>query len=88
MILETLASYYQVNHSRLNRQTINLMKKFVEMNEFGVTDLKDLNILQNTNALVTSMIKNRQEWSLELMLDILHGLLTYFNDLVKAQQEE
>lgn len=34
------------------------------------------------------MIKNRQEWSLELMLDILHGLLTYFNDLVKGQQEE
>jgi hypothetical protein len=59
------------------------MKKFVEMNEFDIIDLKDLNILQNTNALVTSMIKNRQEWSLELMLDILHGLLSYFNDLVK-----
>jgi hypothetical protein len=59
------------------------MKKFIELNEFGVKDLKVLNILQNTDALVTSMIKNRQEWSLELMLDILHDLLSYFNDLVK-----
>jgi hypothetical protein len=49
LILETLGQFYQVNHPKLNRQTINLMKKFIECNEFGVKDLKDLNILQNTN---------------------------------------
>ena len=45
LILETLGQFYQVNHPKLNRQTINLIKKFVECNEFGVKDLKDLNIL-------------------------------------------
>jgi hypothetical protein len=33
------------------------------------------------------MLKNRQEESLELMLDILHDLLSHFNELVKAQEE-
>lgn len=49
MILEILGQFYQVNHPKLNRQTINLIKKFVECNEFEVKDLKDLNILQNTH---------------------------------------
>ena len=47
----------------------------------------ELNLLQNTNKLMTSMLKNRQEESLELMLEILHDLLSHFNELVKTQEE-
>ena len=38
--------------------------------------------------MLTSMLKNRQEWSLEIMLDILLELLTHFNEVVKKAQEE
>jgi hypothetical protein len=75
-ILVTIASFYQVNHPRLNKYTLSLMKIFMETKEFGIKDLQNLNILQNTHALIASMTKNRQEWSLEIMLDILHDLLT------------
>ena len=34
------------------------------------------------------MVKNRQEQSIELMLDILHDFLSHFNELVKSQEQQ
>ena len=34
------------------------------------------------------MLKNRQEWCLEIMLDILHDLLTQFNEIVKSNEDQ
>ena len=64
------------------------MKTLIDSKEFGIQELQNLNILQNTHALVSSMTSNFQEWSLEIMMDILHELLTHFNDLVKSQHED
>ena len=43
--------------------------------------------MTNTTALMTSMLKNRQEQSLEVMLDIMHDLLSHLNELVKTNEQ-
>ena len=75
-LLVAVASFYQVSHPRLNRHTLKVIQKWVESRQVGLKELETLSILKNTNLLVTSMLKNRQEWCLEIMLDILHDLLT------------
>jgi len=32
------------------------------------------------------MLQNKQEWCLELTMDILHDLLTWFNEIVKSNE--
>ena len=49
-------------------------------------DLLQLKVLANTHALLSSMLKNRQEQSLELMLDILHELLSILNEQLKTSE--
>jgi len=34
------------------------------------------------------MLANKQEWCIELLLDINHELLTLFNDVVKTKEKE
>jgi hypothetical protein len=34
------------------------------------------------------MLANKQEWCIELLLDINHELLTRFNDVVKSKEKE
>lgn len=34
------------------------------------------------------MLANKQEWCIELLLDINHELLTRFNDVVKTKEKE
>lgn len=86
-LLVAIASFYQVNHPRLNRHTLKVIQKWVGSRQVSLSELENLSILKNTNLLVTSMLKNRQEWCLEIMLDILHDLLTQFNEVVKSNEE-
>ena len=83
-----LASFYRVGHSRLNRHTLKIMQAHLSSHQISLQELISLGILQNTNELLSSMLKNRQEWCLELMMDILHDLLNHFNDLVKTQEDQ
>lgn len=50
-------------------------------------ELRDYKILPNTTAMIYSMLENQQEQSLEIMLDILHELLSQLNDLVIPSEE-
>lgn len=34
------------------------------------------------------MLKNKQDWCTEILLDIIHEILTQFNDVVKAKEGE
>ena len=86
-LIPTLSSYYELNHPRLNRHTIKLIKSLVENKEISFKDMLSLKILENTQTMISSMLKNRQEWSLELMLYILHDILSQLNDTVKNKQE-
>ena len=38
-MLVTIASFYQVNHPRLNKYTLSLMKILIESKEFGILEL-------------------------------------------------
>ena len=87
-ILESLARFFQVGHPRLNRHTLKIIHAYLSSHQISLSEMMSHKILRNTNLLLTSMLKNRQEWSLEIMLDILLELLTYLNDVVKKAQED
>lgn len=85
-----MAEFYQVNHNLLNRQTLKLLKCIIDNHAKGngitLQDLQTYNILEKTHELVLSMVKNRQEQTLEIMLDVLHSLLGWLNDTVKKDE--
>ena len=84
--MQLLASFYQLNHPRLNRHTIQVMKSLISHREIFIIDLQQLSILPKTQELLASMLQNKQEWCLELTMDILHDLLTWFNEIVKSNE--
>jgi len=85
---QILASFYDLNRpNRLNRHTLNLVRILIAKRAFTLNELKDLKILKNTNAIIYSMLENQQEQSLEIMMDILHDLLSQLNDLVIPSEE-
>ena len=63
------------------------MRVLISKRAFTLNELKDLKILKNTNAIIYSMLENQQEQSLEIMMDILHDLLSQLNDLVIPSEE-
>lgn len=87
-MLLLLSNFYQVQNNRLNKHTLSIVHAHISTRQISQQDLMDLRFLQNTNHLLVSMVKNRQEESLEVMLEILHDLLTFYNDLVKTQEEQ
>jgi flagellin-specific chaperone FliS len=85
---QILASFYDLTRpNRLNRHTLNLVRILISRRAFAVTELRDFKILPNTNAMIYSMLENQQEQSLEIMLDILHELLSQLNDLVIPSED-
>ena len=34
------------------------------------------------------MLQNKQDWCIEILLDIVHEILTQFNDVVKTRENE
>lgn len=83
-----LSNFYQVQHNRLNKHTLSIVHAHVSTRHITTHELMELRFLPNTSTLLVSMVKNRQEESLEVMLEILHDLLTHFNDLVKTKESE
>jgi mevalonate kinase len=80
--------FYRVNHSNLNKHTIRIVKSLVEARELSFTELKEYRVVDKTCQLIKAMLSNKQEWCLELLLDINHGLLTRFNEVVKTRESE
>jgi len=83
-VLKILCEYYQVGHARLNRYTLKIMQACINAKQVSLNEMVSMNILSNTHLLMASMVKNRQEQSIEVMLDILHDLLSHLNELVKV----
>ena len=67
---------YQVNHSRLNRHTINILKTLIENKELSFAELAKCRIIEKTHAIVKNMLGNKQDWCTEALLDIIHEILT------------
>ena len=82
-LIQIISEFYSLGSPKLNRNTINIIKILIEQRKFSFADLRNMQILEKTSALINSMLKNRQEVSLELMMDILHELLNQLNEVVK-----
>jgi hypothetical protein len=77
-----------VNHSRLNRHTINILKSILESKELTFKELEQYRIIEKTHDIIKNMLKNKQDWCTEILLDIIHEILTQFNEVVKTRELE
>lgn len=86
-LIELICSFFQLQHSRLNTNTLKIMQVLLNSRLIGFKEMIELGVLQNTEKLTSSMIKNRQESSLELMLEILHEILSHLNSVVRTDED-
>ena len=75
-LLSILSEYYMINHARLNRHTIKIMKSVIESKELDFEELGHYEVIEKTHMIIKSMVANKQEWCIEFLLDIIHELLT------------
>lgn len=78
-----MAEYFTVGHKRLNRYTIKIVKHIVESKEMPLDALSRLGFIDKTNAIIENMLKNRQDWCFEFLLDIIYHLLNVLNEKAK-----
>lgn len=77
-----------VNHTRLNRHTISILKCVIESKELSFAELTQFKIIEKTHAIIKNMLANKQDWCTETLLDIIHEVLTQFNEVVKTNESE
>ena len=73
-LVSVVVKYFEVGHARLNRYTIKIIKHLVESKILKVKELEELGIPKRANKIIENMLKNNQDWCLELLLDIIYGL--------------
>lgn len=74
-LVRYITDNYMVNHSRLNRHTINILKCIIESKELNYQELAHYKIIEKTHAIIKNMLANKQDWCTEILLDIIHELL-------------
>lgn len=87
-LIQVICEFYVVNHPSLNKNTIKIMKALIEAKELSFNELRDYRLIDKTYQLIKTMLANKQEWCIELLLDINHDMLTRFNDVVKTREKE
>lgn len=75
-LFNTISEFYSVNHPKLNRHTIMILKSMVESKEMSFQELGQLRIIDKTNLIIKDMLANKQEWCIEILLDIIHEILS------------
>jgi len=83
-----ISDYYNVNHPRLNRHTIKIMKSMIESKELAFSEYGQFKIIERTTLIIKTMLKNKQDWCIEFLLDIIHEILSQFNEVVKVREQE
>jgi hypothetical protein len=74
-LVKYISDNYNVNHSRLNRHTINILKTIIESKELTFAELAQYKIIEKTHAIIKNMLANKQDWCTEILLDIIHLIL-------------
>ena len=87
-VLQLITEFYQVNHANLNKHTIIIVEALMEAKELTFVELRDFRIIDKTYQLIKTMLANKKEWCIELLLDINHHLLSRFNEVVKQREKE
>ena len=87
-VLQLIADFYQVNHANLNKHTIIIVEALMEAKELSFAELREFRVIDKTYQLIKTMLTNKKEWCIELLLDINHHLLSRFNEVVKTRERE
>jgi len=58
----------------------------MEAREMSYVEMKEYKVIDKTYQLVKTMLSNKQEWCIELLLDINHSILSRFNEVVKQRE--
>lgn len=87
-LVSVICDYFEDGHQRLNRYTIKIIKNIVESDALEIDDINELRIAEKANIIIDSMLKNKQDWCFELLLDIIYYLLKDTADKVQSQKEE
>jgi hypothetical protein len=87
-LISVICDYFEVGHQRLNRYTIKIIKNIVESDILAIADMNKLGIAEKANQIIVNMLKNKQDWCFELLLDIIYYLLKDTADEVQSQKEE
>ena len=77
-----------MNHANLNKHTIIIVEALMEAKELSFAELREFRIIDKTYQLIKTMLTNKKEWCIELLLDINHHLLSRFNEVVKTRERE
>ena len=74
---------YQTEDSgaSLNKHTIKIMRHMLQI--FSLETIHNKQIVRKTLSLLSQMLKQRQEWFLELLLDINQTILQRLSEAIK-----
>jgi hypothetical protein len=80
--VSTIVEFYQTSNTNLNKHTIKILKSLLQL--FSIQMLFENRIIQKTSALIDSMLSQKQEWCIELLLEINQIVLNKLNDIIKV----
>ena len=80
--MSTIVEFYQTSNTNLNKHTIKILKSLLQL--FSIQMLFENRIIQKTSALIDSMLSQKQEWCIELLLEINQIVLNKLNDIIKV----
>ena len=58
-LVRYITDNYMVNHSRLNRHTINILKSILESKELTFSEIASYRIIDKTHEIIKNMLKNK-----------------------------
>ena len=64
------------------------MKSIIEAKELSFSELGQYKIIDKTHLIIKNMLANKQDWCIEILLDIIHEILSQFNEVVKTREAE
>lgn len=58
-LVRYISDNFMVNHARLNRHTINILKSMIESKELTFLELAQYKIIDKTHAIIKNMLANK-----------------------------
>lgn len=86
-LLNAVVDPYMVNHAQLNKHVISVMKILVESKSLSHEELSQFKVIEKTHLILKNTLAKDQDWCIDLLLDIIHSLLSEFNEVMKTNEE-
>mmetsp|Transcript_18324 Transcript_18324/g.2974 ORF Transcript_18324/g.2974 Transcript_18324/m.2974 type:complete len:196 (-) Transcript_18324:500-1087(-) len=72
-VISGIFQNFSAGNARLNAHLIKVVKRVVESKDLSIEEIRDFGIIDKTNTVMASVV--RQEWCVDLLLDIIYELL-------------